>query len=54
MRVKSIKLWIESESEYISGDVFSMKVKVSLLNISGDVSIFIGSMKYGKAQLNKC
>ena len=40
---------IESESEYISGDISNTKVKVYLHNISGDVSIFVGSMKRGKS-----
>ena len=44
----SIESWIESESEYISGNVSSMKVKVYLHNVSGDISIFVGSMKWGR------
>ena len=43
----SIELWIESESEYISGDVSSTKVKVCLYNISGNISICVESMKWG-------
>ena len=42
----SMLLWIESESEYISGNVSSTKVKVCLHNVSGDVSIYIGLMKW--------
>ena len=43
----SIESWIESESEYISGDVSSTKVKVYLHNISSDISICVGSIKRG-------
>ena len=46
------KLLIESESEYISGDIFSMKVKVYLHNVSGDISIFVGLMKWGSLRLD--
>ena len=38
----------ESESKYISGNDSSMKVKVYLHNVSGDISIFVGSMKWGR------
>ena len=37
----------ESESEYISGNNSSIKVKVCLHNVSGNVSIFVGSIKWG-------
>ena len=42
---------IESESEYISSNVSSTKVKVCLHNVSGDVSIFIGSIKWGNLEI---
>ena len=42
---------IESESEYISGDVSSTQVKVCLHNVSSDVSIFVGSMKWGNIEI---
>ena len=41
-----LESWIESESEYISGDISSTKIKVYLHNVSGNVSIFVGLMKW--------
>ena len=42
----SMLLWIESKSEYISSNVSSTKVKVYLHNVSGNVSIYVGSIKW--------
>ena len=42
---------IESESKYISGDISSTKVKVYLHNVSGNVFIFIGLMKWGNLEI---
>ena len=42
---------MESESEYISGNISSTKVKVCLYNVSGDVSIFVELMKWGNLEI---
>ena len=48
LRKRSGSLLKESESEYISSNDSSTKVKVCLHNVSGNVSIFVGLMKWGK------
>ena len=44
--MKRIVSWIESESECVSSDVSCTKVKVSLVNASGNESILVESRKW--------